>query len=442
MLLGGVLERRAGQGSVDGASASARATSPSVTTGTSADDLVAVSIATLLDASPVAAASSGFAGATTGGTSAGAGSSSGRCRPPVGSFGRRSWLGSSSKRLVTMIGIGDGRGSFSAARTRLRPNSEADERSAGSGRPARSQHRRQRAEVGRHRHQAADPRRQRRHRRSRHERHGAGDRFDEDQPQRVDVGVPVDRLPEGLLRRAVAGDVGRNRRGSFQSSAVSRRANPKSTIRSRRSSPKTSFDGSSSPCTRFLRWAKSSPCTPRGRRPGPARGELPAPVEQVAQAPAGEVLDHGVDRRALADLFFPPVVDGGEVGMRQLGHRPHRPDEAAPELLGLGDLRAHQLDGDGAVELEVIGVGDQGVGAGRDHPRHPVAPTQDSPGEAAPRPSVGRSTVMRAVGTCSSWAPKEATAGTFRDGATAPGRSTAMARRVERLAPGMMVSWL
>ena len=130
-------------GSVDGASASARATSPSVTTGTSATTSSPVGAR---DARPPVASVGGSQPApvvrpvrrATGGTSAGAGSSSGRCRPPVGSFGRRSWLGSSSKRLVTMIGIGDGRGSFSAARTRLRPSSEADERSAGSGRPARS----------------------------------------------------------------------------------------------------------------------------------------------------------------------------------------------------------------------------------------------------------------------------------------------------------------
>ena len=58
--------------------------------------------------------------------------------PPVGSFGRRSWLGSSSNSPVTSSGIGAGRGSFSAARTRLRPSSAAVERSAGSGRPALS----------------------------------------------------------------------------------------------------------------------------------------------------------------------------------------------------------------------------------------------------------------------------------------------------------------
>ena len=80
----------------------------------------------------------GTDGATTGGTSATTGSGGGRSTPPVGSSGRRSRFGSSVNGDVTSSGIGAGRGSFSAARTRLRPNSAAVERSAGSGRPARS----------------------------------------------------------------------------------------------------------------------------------------------------------------------------------------------------------------------------------------------------------------------------------------------------------------
>ena len=54
------------------------------------------------------------------------------------------------------------------------------------------------------------------------------------------------------------------------------------------------------------------------------RVELAAAVEQVAQAAAGQVLDDGVHRRALADLLLAPVVDGGDVGVRQRRHRPHR----------------------------------------------------------------------------------------------------------------------
>ena len=76
-------------------------------------------------------------------------------------------------------------------------------------------------------------------------------------------------------------------------------------------------------------------------------------------------------------------------GCDSLRHRPHRAGEAAPELLGLGDLRAHQLDGDGPVELEVVGVGDQRVGARRHHPHDAVAIAQDTAGEAAPGPVGG-----------------------------------------------------
>ena len=70
-------------------------------------------------------------------TSAGAGPAGGRAIPPVGSFGARIAVGS-SKMLVARMGMGAGLGSLSAARTRARPNCDALNRSAASGRPARS----------------------------------------------------------------------------------------------------------------------------------------------------------------------------------------------------------------------------------------------------------------------------------------------------------------
>ena len=125
-------------------------------------------------------------------------------------------------------------------------------------------------------------------------------------------------------------------------------------MRNRRSSPNTSLDGVSSPWTRCLRWAKSSAAArlqadhQRLRRLQP-----PVAVEQVAQAAAGQVLDDGVHGGPPADLLLAPVVHGGDVRVRQLGHRPHRRLELAPELRRLGDLRTHELDRDRAPDLGV-----------------------------------------------------------------------------------------
>ena len=81
------------------------------------------------------------------------------------------------------------------------------------GAPGTLEHRGERTQIGRHRHQLADPGRQRRHRRVGLERQRAGDRLVQRQPQRVHVGPAVDRLTERLLGRRVPRDVGRHRVG-------------------------------------------------------------------------------------------------------------------------------------------------------------------------------------------------------------------------------------
>ena len=108
---------------------------------------------------------------------------------------------------------------------------------------------------------------------------------------------------------------------------------------------------------------------------GLRRGEVPAAVEEVAQVAARQVLDDHVDRAALADLLLAPVVHGGEVGVRDRGHLFHLLAEAAAERLRLRQLGPDQLDRDRAVELEVVGVGDQRVGAGGDGAQDLVAAT-------------------------------------------------------------------
>ena len=118
----------------------------------------------------------------------------GREIPPVGSSGRRIADGSSTNKLVLRIGIGVGRG-HSLGRPHECPAELRRRRPVGRIRTAGPfEHRGQRAEVGRHRHQLADARRQRRHGGVADERRRARHGLDEDQRQRIDVGRAVELL--------------------------------------------------------------------------------------------------------------------------------------------------------------------------------------------------------------------------------------------------------
>jgi hypothetical protein len=91
---------------------------------------------------------------------------------------------------------------------------------------------------------------------------------------------------------------------------------------------------------------------------------------QVTQGPARHVLhrqEHGAVVGAL-------VVDGDDVGVGQPGGRLGLADEPGHELLVLGQLRMHHLDGDRAVEPAVQGEVDGGHAATR-QPRLDVVTT-------------------------------------------------------------------
>ena len=114
--------------------------------------------------------------------------------------------------------------------------------------------------------------------------------------------------------------------------------------------------------------------------------EVAAAVEQIAQVPTGEVLDDHVDRAAAADLLLAPVVHRGEIGVRDRCHLVHLLAEAAPEFLRLGEFWPDQLDRHGAVELDVMSIGDQRVGAGGDGVQHSIPATDRATVESlAPR---------------------------------------------------------
>ena len=294
--------------------------------------------------------------------------------PPVGSLGARIAAGS-SKMLGARIGIGVGRGSLSAARTRARPNCDALNRSAASGRPARSSTAAsgpRSAETGIN---LPISRRQRGDRGVTIERNPSSHRLDEDQGQRVDVGVPVERLALGLLRRGVAGDVGGDPRrlrpvGLAEDAGESEVDDAQPAVVAEDQLRRGQLGVHEA-------LAVGEVESPAGLQPDHQRlrrGEVTAAVEEVAQVAAGQVFDDDVDRVALADLLLTPVVDGSEVGMRDRRHLVHLLAERAPEPLRLGELGADQLDRHRAIEFGVVGVGDQRVGAGGDGAQHPVAP--------------------------------------------------------------------
>ena len=280
-------------------------------------------------------------------TSGTTGSGGGRSTPPVGSLGRRSWLGSSSNDRRQ-----DERDRRRPGQLLGRPHQAAAElrRREAVGRvraPGALEHGGERAEVGRHRHQAADPCRQRGDGRAGGERHRAADGLDQDQRQRVHVRRAVDRLAERLLGRAVAGDVGRDGRRLLP--VVGAEQAGQAEVDDAQPAVVAEHELRRRQLAVHEVLVVGEVEAAAGLQPdhqGLRRLEPAAPVEEVAQAAAGEVLDDGVDRRALADLLLAPVVDGGDVGVRQLRHRAHRGDELAPELGRLGDLRAHQLDRD------------------------------------------------------------------------------------------------
>ena len=231
--------------------------------------------------------------------------------------------------LGARIGIGVGRGSLSAARTSARPNCEALNRSAASGRPARSSTAAsgpRSADTGISLPIRADsvatvesPSNGTR----------AGHRLDEDQRQRVDVGVAVERLALGLLGRRVAGHVGGDP-GRLLPVRLAEDAG-ESEVDDAQPAVVAEHELRRRQLGVHEALAVGEVEAAAGLQPDHQRlrrREVAAAVEEVAQVPAGQVLDDHVDGAAAADLLLAPVVDGGEVGVRDRRHLVHLLAEA------------------------------------------------------------------------------------------------------------------
>ena len=126
------------------------------------------------------------------------------------------------------------------------------------------------------------------------------------------------------------------------------------------------------------------------------RRQVAAAVEEVAEVPAGEIFDDGIDRAATADLLLAPVVHRRQIGVRDRRHLVHLLAKRAAKRFRLRQFRSHEFDRHGAIELGVVSVGDQRVGAGA---TRCAAPGSDlrSYGRRAPCAG-GLETVDRLVG--------------------------------------------
>ncbi len=103
-------------------------------------------------------------------------------------------------------------------------------------------------------------------------------------------------------------------------------------------------------------------------------GEEPTGVVDLAQAAAGQVLQHQVGGAVL----LAPVVDLEDVGMVEGGHRPRLGPEALEEGGVAGQCRVEHLDRHPAVERDVVGQVDV-RGRARTQGGHESVPVAEDP---------------------------------------------------------------
>ncbi len=84
-------------------------------------------------------------------------------------------------------------------------------------------------------------------------------------------------------------------------------------------------------------------------------GEHPVILQQFAEGDAGEVLHHQVGRLGV----LPLVEDVDDVRVRQACRRAGLLDEPLFEVLVVGEVAVHDLDGDGPFEPQVGGEVDR-----------------------------------------------------------------------------------
>ena len=108
-----------------------------------------------------------------------------------------------------------------------------------------------------------------------------------------------------------------------------------------------------------------------------ARGPSAPPAEPVAQRPAGDVLHREIDVPPVGAL----VVDRDHIRMRECRRGLGLAGETPDELVIDGEVRMHDFEGHGAVELGIVPDVHRGHSAARDPRLHPISPVEQLPDE-------------------------------------------------------------
>ena len=205
--------------------------------------------------------------------------------------------------------------------------------------------------------------------------HGAGDALDQDEAERVHVGLAVDRLALRLLGRGVASGaehgalrLGPRRLGEGTGQAEVGDAQP--AVVAEEEVARLDVAVHEAAAVGVVEGPRGLEADHQRLR----RGEPDAAVEQRPQAAAAEVL--GDDVRSA--VVVAPVVHGDDVRVVEGGRRLRLGPEAAEEGVVLGQGRVQHLHGDAPAEADVVGQVDLGGRAGADGGDQPVSPAQDA----------------------------------------------------------------
>ena len=113
------------------------------------------------------------------------------------------------------------------------------------------------------------------------------------------------------------------------------------------------------------------------------RLEQSTAIEQVTETAAPEVLDHPEHGRLTIEVDLPPIEHGADVRVGQRSRHFGASPEIALKPLGDRQFGSDDLDRDRPLLVDVDGIGDDGVRAGRDHVHDPVSPGQHAALEPA-----------------------------------------------------------
>ena len=202
----------------------------------------------------------------------------------------------------------------------------------------------------------------------------AGDRFDQDEGQRVDVAAPGQGSALGLLGRGVAGGAQHGARGLGhggvgQGPSQAEVGDAQALVLAEEEVGRLQVPVHEALAVGVVQALRRLEADERGL--GDAQ-----PLALVEHGPQGAAPDELGDQER--DLVLTPVVDGEEVRMVETGRGLGLGAEAADEGLVAGVGLVQELDGHPALQPGVLGQEDLGRGPGPDGRQEPV-PTREDP---------------------------------------------------------------